>query len=54
MKKKGARDIPDFSQKRKGLPAARPTDSKVRPPAPPRDPIVKPQATSSKSGRRGT
>ena len=54
MKKKGARDIPDFSPKRKGLASNVPADAKIRPPSTPRDPIVKPQATSSKSGRRGT
>ena len=53
MKKKGPRDIPDFSPKRKGVPSNQPTDAKVKPPTPPRDPGVKPQATSSKSGRRG-
>lgn len=54
MKKKGPRSIPDFSVKRKGpvepdLAQGKPT----RPPAP-RGPAIKPQATSSKSGRRGS
>ena len=54
MKKRSARDIPDFS--RKGPPAknvANPQPS-AKPPArgnPP--PVIKPQSTSAKSGRRG-
>jgi hypothetical protein len=57
MKKKGFRAIPDFSRKKKaapGTPNAVVPDTKVAPPPVPREPIVKPQATSSKSGRRGT
>ena len=54
MKRRGERDIPDFSSKRKppaggGTPQPKPaTQSPV-----PRDRVSKPQATSSKSGRRG-
>jgi len=45
--------IPDFSAKPKGVPAT--TDKgKDKAPAPPRTGAVKPQATSAKSGRRGS
>ena len=53
MRHKGERDIPDFSAKRKepqGVEANRKL-SKAQHPA--RTPAPKPQATSSKSGRRG-
>ena len=54
MKKKGPRGIPDFSSKRKGppVPDAPPTKHTIHATTS-REPIVKPQATSSKSGRRG-
>lgn len=59
MKKKGHRDVPDFSRQRPQRGEAAPdapsgTPGTPRRPAPaqPR-PSVKPQATSSKSGRRG-
>ena len=57
MRRKGERDIPDFSPKHKAaaaphgvVPDAKP--SKVPHPAA-RGPAVKPHATSAKSGRRG-
>jgi hypothetical protein len=56
MKRKGPRDIPDFSRHPKsGRDGTVPqtTDAKpARPNAPPQ-PAVKPRATSAKSGRRG-
>jgi hypothetical protein len=56
MKKKGTRAIPDFSRHAPRLadahgPAPAP-DKAVAPHLAPR-PVVKPHATSSKSGRRG-
>jgi hypothetical protein len=52
MKRKGERNIPDFSRKPKPTshetPDTKATNVHDRPPQP------KPQATSSKSGRRGT
>lgn len=52
MKRKGERNIPDFSKKPKPDPHTPPADKATqvhdRPPQP------KPQATSSKSGRRGS
>jgi hypothetical protein len=45
--------IPDFSAKPKGVPAAT-GKGKDKAPAPPRTGAVKPQATSAKSGRRGS
>jgi hypothetical protein len=53
MKRKGNRDIPDFSKKRApapGLPAAADPKMKAAPPAPVR---AKPQSKSAKSGQRG-
>ena len=55
MKKKGARDIPDFSRH---APPARTANAAPAPAGkPPRSatprPTVKPQSTSAKSGRRG-
>ena len=52
MKRKGERSIPDFAGRKKGVPAAAPIRVKGLPRAP-RDVVVKPQATSAKSGRRG-
>ena len=59
MKKKGPRDIPDFSRHptrgRDGTPSGtlpQGTDPKPRPHAPPQ-PTIKPKGTSAKSGRRG-
>jgi hypothetical protein len=54
MKKKGPRSIPDFSRKPKGRSdTAAPDANTPPPPSRPRDVVVKPKATSSKSGRRG-
>ncbi len=53
MKKRGARDIPDFSSKKKGLPASGAPMRQTAPAPTPRDRVIKPQSTSSKSGRRG-
>ena len=54
MKNKGNRNIPDFSRKPHAshLPSA---EHKVEAhvPSTPRTPVVKPHATSMKSGRRG-
>jgi hypothetical protein len=52
MKHKGERHIPDFSKKAKPQHAVAP-DRKAAPPPQARAPLPKPQATSSKSGRRG-
>ena len=54
MKKKGTRNIPDFSRKPHG-PAVPSADQKLEAhvPATPRQQVVKPHATSMKSGRRG-
>jgi hypothetical protein len=54
MKKKGARDIPDFSHKRPSKTPRTPetTDSGART-AQPKSPVTKPWSTSSKGGRRG-
>ncbi|MFL5560499.1 MAG: hypothetical protein ACJ79K_03405 [Gemmatimonadaceae bacterium] len=55
MKKRGARDIPDFSHKQKNVQpgsAAAPRQASATA-ALRRDRVVKPQATSAKSGRRG-
>ncbi|MCC6930199.1 MAG: hypothetical protein IT359_14535 [Gemmatimonadaceae bacterium] len=46
--------IPDFSPKRKAVPGAAPHKEGAKPLAPPRAPAIKPQSTSSKSGRRGS
>ncbi len=52
MKKKGPKSIPDFSKKRKQAPIAGQADNpKAHAPVTTRN--VKPQATSSKAGRRG-
>ena len=59
MKRKGQRDIPDFSSKRtpaakgEGHGAPTPDAGAKRPPVV-RQPNVKPQATSAKGGRRGS
>jgi len=57
MKKRGNRDIPDFSRKPQGPPRADKLDAKPQghggpPPAPVR--AIKPHSTSQKSGRRGS
>jgi len=49
MKRKGHRDIPDFSRKQQHPPV---TKLKVAPP-PTKQRTAKPQATSAKSGQRG-
>jgi hypothetical protein len=58
MRKKGPRDIPDFSRKKQPPSHGQPLDQQQKGAAPrkPQTPVVnvKPQATSSKSGRRGT
>lgn len=46
--------IPDFSAAPKGLPAGGSGKTKGKPPTPPKTAGVKPQATSAKSGRRGS
>ena len=51
MKRKGNRDIPDFSKKHT-TPAVTPGD-KSKAPAPPTQVRAKPQAKSAKSGQRG-
>lgn len=56
MKKKGSKQIPDFSSHRpEARSASGPTPNRDASPRgqPPRAPTVKPQMTSSKSGRRG-
>ncbi|HEY4218616.1 MAG TPA: hypothetical protein VGM67_15855 [Gemmatimonadaceae bacterium] len=54
MKRKGNRDIPDFSKKRNApaAPGASP-DAKSKAAAPPTQVRAKPQAKSAKSGQRG-
>ena len=53
MKKKSQR-VPDFSTKRP-VPKSAPVQTEVAPPVPlARQPLVKPPATSQKSGRRGS
>ena len=53
MKRKGNRDIPDFSKKAPGKPGAVPMKVKSDNPPPPVRTLPKPQATSGKSGQRG-
>ena len=53
MKKKSPRAIPDFSRKRKAVPAVENPEAKPDVPAHTPTRPVKPQATSAKSGRRG-
>ena len=57
MKRKGTRDIPDFSHAHTTVRAPSAQDPAARKSAPApstaRQPLVKPQATSAKSGRRG-
>jgi hypothetical protein len=52
--KKGPRNIPDFSKKGKFNPHAPAPEGKVAPPTRGPNTVVKPKATSSKSGRRGS
>ena len=55
MKRKGARDIPDFSSKRKkDLHGTTPAPRQPASAPMPRERVIKPQSTSSKSGRRGS
>jgi hypothetical protein len=56
MKRRGERNIPDYSQKAKPNRATPDANRSAQPPTKPaRAPQVKPQATSSKSGgRRGS
>lgn len=53
MKHKGERNIPDFSKKPKTPQPVAPDRRAPGAPPPTRTPQPKPQATSSKSGRRG-
>jgi hypothetical protein len=53
MKHKGERNIPDFSKKPKAAPHGVAPDKNAPTPPPARAPQPKPQATSSKAGRRG-
>jgi len=52
MKKRGNRNIPDFSRKRPPKPFSA-EDKTAKAPPPPPVPNIKPQSTSAKSGRRG-
>jgi len=52
MKRKGERNIPDFSKKPKTSHSGTP-DQQAPPAPPPVRPQSKPQSTSAKSGRRG-
>ncbi len=52
MKKKGARDIPDFSRKPRGLPGKVDPGKTVNQPKP-REPVVKQVTTANKGGQRG-
>ena len=54
LKSMKKRHIPDFAAHPKGGPAAGGGKTKGKPPLPPRTAGVKPQATSAKSGRRGS
>jgi hypothetical protein len=57
MKRKGARDIPDFSRKPKklpGTPGAPAADTKAQPAPHPASVVVKPQGPPMKGGRRGS
>jgi hypothetical protein len=53
MKKKSSKAVPDFSRHTPTSAEQRPAPGKKGGQAPVRPPSVKPQATSSKSGRRG-
>lgn len=56
MRHKGERHIPDFAHHPKPVHAAgaAPVSRKIEPaPVKRREPVVKPQSTSAKSGRRG-
>jgi hypothetical protein len=53
MRHKGERHIPDFSKKPKAPPHGVAPERSATTPPPVRAPQPKPQATSSKSGRRG-
>lgn len=58
MKKKGARDIPDFSRKPRKIPGSPGSpvapDGKAQPAPHPASVVVKPQGPPMKGGRRGT
>lgn len=54
MKRKGPKSIPDFSTKRGAAQKQGTPGEKSATPPVPRPPAIKPQATSSKSGRRGS
>lgn len=53
MKKKGSKSIPDFSNKRRVTASGAASVSQPAPVKLRREPVVKPQTTSAKSGRRG-
>ena len=53
MRRKGERQIPDFSPKRKEAHNVEPERKLSKASHPVRGPAIKPQATSSKAGRRG-
>lgn len=53
MGKKRKHPIPDFSSKRPPAPRNAPDRAAPGPVRPPRAQVVKPQATSAKSGHRG-
>ena len=53
MKKKGPRSIPDFSRKLPARPGQVAADPGATLHQRPRETLVKPKATSAKSGRRG-
>ncbi|NUQ21087.1 MAG: hypothetical protein HOQ09_09015 [Gemmatimonadaceae bacterium] len=54
MRRKGEREIPDFSPKHKAAPHGVEAERKMsKATHPSRGPAPKPQATSAKSGRRG-
>jgi hypothetical protein len=53
MKKKSPRSIPDFSRKKKAAPTTDSPEAKAEVPAHAPTRAVKPQATSTKAGRRG-
>ena len=54
MKRKGERNIPDFSKKPKTPGSAAPPSGGPGAAPPPNRPRPKPPSTSAKSGRRGT
>ena len=53
MRRKGEREIPDFSPKHKAPQGVTPEPKLSKAPHPARVPAVKPHATTGKTGRRG-